>query len=233
MNLIRACPHTATSPPGPSAKKASWRKRGRGKRRRWPSEASESENTSKESCDVTTAEKTPHGHQEASAVSFSDDVEDLNEDFDTDTDDDDVRNDGRQDVPGEVPSSPDVPDMATQDSDRSDSSDRSPSKKNESEETMDMDSVDHVEKGDQKKTEDRGRSSPVPITGKIWWLSRKQLVVTMSGSAELIPAPELVNEVVQPHSASLFSRKEGQIIGCCDGDERSEDHDSKTGPCEY
>lgn len=92
-------------------------------------------------------------------MSFSDDNEDLNVDFDMDTDDDDVRNDGGDDVP-------DSPDMAAQ---NSDSSDRSPSKNtNEAEETTDVDSVGHVEKDDQKKTEDSGSSSAVPITGKIW-----------------------------------------------------------------
>lgn len=118
-------------------------------------------------------------------MSFSDDNEDLNVDFDMDTDDDDVRND----VP--VPSSPDSPDMATQ---NSDSSDRSPGKNtNEAEETTDVDSVGHVEKDDQKKTEDSGSSSAVPITGKIWCRHHE--------------CQEAQN-LFQHHLVSLFYRKE-------------------------
>ncbi|XP_044027833.1 uncharacterized protein LOC122864451 isoform X2 [Siniperca chuatsi] len=157
---------------------SSW-KCGRGRKKESENEASELNdekndevNTEKDdgseempaSCAVNTPEETlSPSNEDATNICFSDDDEDMNVDFDMDmdTDEDIARNeekDGDGDTSGSaaMPLIPDVKDATKQNNDSSDAKKNysSPNKHTtvaDLEETMDLDTVNHVEKEEQKK----------------------------------------------------------------------------------
>ncbi|XP_054461684.1 uncharacterized protein LOC129097029 isoform X2 [Anoplopoma fimbria] len=163
-------------------------KRPRGRRKRQESENEASElngdekneevNTERDdlseemplNCSVNTPEATlSRGNEDTTNISFSDGDDDMNVDFDMDmdTDEDNVRNEENEedgDTSGSA-ATPLTPDVTKQDNDSSDTKKRKDVSPNnrpsvaDLKETMDIDTVNNVEKEDQKKQEKKNKLS--------------------------------------------------------------------------